>query len=71
MLDSGISVLFMGHNFLRLLGFLAQCRLTRADLLIALGGGVTGDLTGFAAACYLRGVAYIQVPTTLLVWTSL
>ena len=55
-----------GENFLRLLGFLAQCRLTRADLLIALGGGVTGDLTGFAAACYLRGVAYIQVPTTLL-----
>ena len=55
-----------GENFLKLLGFLAQCYLTRADLLIALGGGVTGDLTGFAAACYLRGVKYIQVPTTLL-----
>ena len=34
--------------------------------MVALGGGVTGDLTGFAAACYLRGVAYIQIPTTLL-----
>jgi len=55
-----------GENFLKLLGFLARCHLTRADLLIALGGGVTGDLTGFAAACYLRGVKYIQVPTTLL-----
>ena len=55
-----------GENFLRLLGFLAQCRLTRADLLIALGGGVTGDLTGFTASCYLRGIDYIQVPTTLL-----
>jgi len=55
-----------GENFLKLLGFLAQHRLTRSDLLIALGGGVTGDLTGFAAACYLRGVKYIQVPTSLL-----
>ena len=55
-----------GENFLKLLGFLAQCQLTRSDLLVALGGGVTGDLTGFAAACYLRGVKYIQVPTSLL-----
>ena len=55
-----------GENFLKLLNFLAQCHLTRADLLVALGGGVTGDLTGFAAACYLRGVKYIQVPTSLL-----
>ena len=55
-----------GENFLRLLGFLAQCHLTRSDLLVALGGGVTGDLTGFAAACYLRGVKYLQIPTTLL-----
>lgn len=38
----------------------------RNDLLIALGGGVVGDLTGFAAATYLRGIAFIQVPTTLL-----
>ncbi|MBQ9967096.1 MAG: 3-dehydroquinate synthase [Oscillospiraceae bacterium] len=55
-----------GENFLMLLRFLAQSHLTRADLLVALGGGVTGDLTGFAASCYLRGIAYIQVPTTLL-----
>lgn len=55
-----------GENFLNLLNVLAEHRLTRADGLIALGGGVTGDLTGFAAACYLRGIAYIQVPTTLL-----
>jgi 3-dehydroquinate synthase len=39
---------------------------TRGDALIALGGGVTGDLTGFAAATYMRGIKYIQMPTTLL-----
>lgn len=55
-----------GETYLRLLSFLAEHGLTRADLLVALGGGVTGDLTGFAAATYLRGVAYVQVPTTLL-----
>ncbi|MCR5387747.1 MAG: 3-dehydroquinate synthase [Lachnospiraceae bacterium] len=38
----------------------------RSDLLVALGGGVTGDLTGYAAATYLRGVDFIQVPTSLL-----
>ena len=38
----------------------------RKDFLVALGGGVVGDLTGFAAATYLRGVPFIQVPTTLL-----
>ena len=41
-------------------------RLTRADLVIALGGGVVGDITGYAAATYMRGVHFIQVPTTLL-----
>ena len=40
--------------------------LTRADLVIALGGGVIGDLTGYAACTYLRGVHFVQVPTTLL-----
>ena len=34
--------------------------------MVALGGGVVGDIAGFAAACYMRGVAFIQVPTTLL-----
>ncbi len=55
-----------GQNYLKILNFLAENRLTRGDCLIALGGGVVGDLTGFAAATYLRGIAYIQVPTTLL-----
>lgn len=45
---------------------LLEHRHDRATTLIALGGGVVGDLTGFAAATYLRGVAFIQVPTTLL-----
>ena len=44
----------------------AQLHLTRKDLFIALGGGVTGDLTGFASAIYMRGVRFIQIPTTLL-----
>ena len=38
----------------------------RKTVLFALGGGVVGDMTGFAAACYMRGIAYVQVPTTLL-----
>ena len=54
------------ETYLRLLNFLAQNRLTRTDLIIALGGGVVGDLAGFAAATYLRGIRFIQVPTTLL-----
>ena len=40
--------------------------MTVGDLLVALGGGVVGDLTGFAAATYLRGIDFIQMPTTLL-----
>ena len=55
-----------GETYLTLVNLLAQKKLTRADLLIALGGGVVGDLTGFAAATFLRGVACIQIPTTLL-----
>lgn len=50
----------------KLLGFLADNRVTRSDFLIALGGGVVGDLTGFAAAVYLRGIKFVQIPTTLL-----
>lgn len=41
-------------------------RLSRSDLIVALGGGVTGDLAGFAAATYQRGIPFVQVPTTLL-----
>ena len=50
----------------RLLHFLAENEITRSDCILALGGGVVGDLAGFAAATYLRGIAYVQVPTTLL-----
>ena len=46
--------------------FLINEKFDRKDLLIALGGGVVGDMTGFAAATYLRGIDFIQVPTTLL-----
>ena len=45
---------------------LIESHMQRSDLLLALGGGVTGDLTGFAAATYLRGIDFVQVPTTLL-----
>ncbi len=55
-----------GVNYLQILSFLAEKQLTRSDLIIALGGGVAGDMAGFVAATYLRGVSYIQVPTTLL-----
>ena len=46
--------------------FLARQKVTRSDCVIALGGGVPGDLAGFAAATFLRGIAYMQIPTTLL-----
>lgn len=49
-----------------ILEFLARERLTRSDCLIALGGGVVGDMAGFAAAVYLRGIRYVQMPTTML-----
>jgi 3-dehydroquinate synthase len=49
-----------------LLNALAGENLTRGDILIALGGGVVGDITGFTAAVYLRGIAYFQLPTTIL-----
>ncbi len=55
-----------GSVYLELLNFLAQSKLTRSDMIVALGGGVVGDLAGFAAATFLRGIRFIQVPTTLL-----
>lgn len=45
---------------------MAELALTRSDLIVALGGGVTGDMAGFAAAIYLRGIDFVQIPTTLL-----
>ncbi len=53
-------------NLSRILEYLADRQFTRTDLLVALGGGVIGDLTGFAAATFLRGINFIQMPTTLL-----
>lgn len=52
--------------YLSLVNFLADSHLTRTDLIVALGGGVVGDLAGFAAATYLRGIRFVQLPTTLL-----
>ncbi|MBO7193378.1 MAG: 3-dehydroquinate synthase [Bacteroidaceae bacterium] len=54
------------ENLLAFLTFLAQEQLTRSDAVVAFGGGVVGDLGGLSASLYLRGVKYIQVPTTLL-----
>ena len=55
-----------GETYLELINFLANIPLTRTDFLVALGGGVVGDLTGFVAATYLRGIDVVQVPTTVL-----
>jgi 3-dehydroquinate synthase len=53
-------------SFERALRFFSEHGLERTDCVVSLGGGVVGDLAGFAAATYLRGVAFVQVPTTLL-----
>ena len=50
----------------KVMHFFAEQGLERTDALVALGGGVTGDLAGFAAAIYLRGIAFVQIPTTLV-----
>ena len=54
------------HMLQGILDGLFARRCDRATTLYALGGGVTGDVAGFAAACFMRGIAYVQVPTTLL-----
>ena len=48
------------------LKFFSQNKMTRADAVVALGGGVVGDLAGFASAVFLRGIPFLQIPTTLL-----
>ncbi len=53
-------------TLLKLYDFLAENGFTRSDMLVALGGGVVGDLTGFAAATYMRGIDFVQIPTSLL-----
>lgn len=51
---------------IKMVEFLAEKELTRNDLVVTLGGGVCGDMGGFAAAVYLRGIKFVQIPTTLL-----
>lgn len=52
--------------FAEIVSSLAQKGYNRADVIVALGGGIVGDLAGFVAASYLRGIRYVQIPTTLL-----
>ncbi len=52
--------------YAEILEFLAENQLTRGDAVVALGGGVVGDMAGFVSATYLRGVKFVQIPTTLL-----
>ncbi len=54
------------HTLSDILEFLAEQEMTRQDIIVALGGGVVGDMAGFAAAVYQRGIRFVQVPTTLL-----
>ena len=53
-------------NYQKIINFALKKKLTRNDAIIAIGGGVVGDLAGFAASAYMRGIDFIQVPTTLL-----
>lgn len=54
------------QTYLKIIEFLGKEEFTRSDLLISLGGGVVTDLTGFVASTYLRGISYLQIPTSLL-----
>ncbi len=54
------------HSFSQIMDALMHARLSRNEPVLALGGGVIGDMTGFAAACYRRGIPFIQIPTTVL-----
>ncbi len=53
-------------TYANVLDFLAKEHVTRTDIIVALGGGVVGDLAGFCAATYLRGIEFVQIPTSLL-----
>lgn len=53
-------------NIVKMIEFMAEKELTRDDSVVALGGGVCGDMAGFAAAIYLRGIKFVQIPTSLL-----
>ena len=54
------------QNFEKILNFLADKNFDRTDLIVAAGGGVVGDISGYVASSYLRGIQFIQIPTTLL-----
>ncbi len=54
------------ETVVRLQEAMLRGEITRADLVVALGGGIVGDVAGFAAATYLRGIRFVQIPTTLL-----
>ena len=53
-------------SYQKILNKLFELKFDRSDIVIAFGGGVVGDITGFSAATYMRGIKYIQIPTTLL-----
>ena len=53
-------------EIIKMVEFMAENEFTRSDIAVALGGGVTGDMAGFAAATYLRGIDFVQIPTSLL-----
>jgi 3-dehydroquinate synthase len=61
-----VSNLKIWHTLKSIFTNLLEKRFNRDCALVALGGGVVGDMTGFAAACYQRGVSFLQIPTTLL-----
>ncbi len=54
------------HTYEEILKHMLECKLSRKDMVIALGGGVVGDMAGFAAATYMRGIEYVNIPTTTL-----
>ena len=53
-------------TYAQILEFLAASKLSRSDIIVALGGGVVGDMAGFCAATYQRGIRFVQIPTTIL-----
>ena len=64
-LNQGESSKSLG-NFQKIINFLIEQQFDRSDAIIAVGGGVVGDISGYAASSYLRGIQFIQIPTTLL-----
>ena len=55
---------------IKIYNFLSENNITRSDVIVALGGGVVGDVTGFVASTYMRGINFVQVPTTLIAQTD-